>query len=125
MHIPGQRFGTGFVKSKFPTLLPTTSLADLANKDCCFRMHLLHIDPEFMSLDVKEWATIDAFKKSEVNVRAMNVFNDFGERGVKLTSDFVAVAREVQHPQNVLQAVEHDRNQQPNLRRCKRKLIPE
>ena len=76
MHIPGQRFGTGFVKPKFPTLLPTTSLADLANKDCCFRMHQLHIDPEFMSLDVKEWATIDAFKKSEVNVRATNVVND-------------------------------------------------
>ena len=55
----------------------------------------------------------------------MNVFNDFGERGVKLTSDFVAVAREVQHPQNVLQAVEHDRKQKQNLRRCKRKLIPE
>jgi hypothetical protein len=125
MHIPGQRFGTGFVKSKFPTLLPTTSLADLANKDCCFRMHQLHIDPEFMSLDVKEWATNAAFKKSEVNVRAMNVVNDCAKCGVKLTSDFVAVAREEQHLHIVLQAVEHDRNQQQNLHHCKRKLIPE
>ncbi len=49
--------------------------------------------------------------------------NDCAERGVKLTSDFVAVARKEQHLQNVLQAVEHDRNQQPNLRRCKRKLF--
>ncbi len=96
-----------------------------ANKDCWFGMHQLHIDPEFMSLDVKEWATNAAFKKSEVNVRAMNMLNDCAERGVKLTSDFVAVARKEQHLQNVLQAVEHDRNQQPNLRRCKRKLIPE
>ncbi len=125
MHIPEQRFGTGFGKPKFPTLLPTTSLADLANKDCWFGMHQLHIDPEFMSLDVTEWATNAAFKKSEVNVRAMNVVNDCAECGVKLTSDFVAVARKEQHLQNVLQAVEHDRNQQPNLRRCKRKLIPE
>ncbi|XP_010873297.2 uncharacterized protein LOC105013451 isoform X3 [Esox lucius] len=32
---------------------------------------------------------------------------------------------EVPHPQNVLQAVDHDRNQQPNLCRCKCKPIPE
>ena len=60
MHIPEQRFGTGF--GKFPTLLPTTSLANLANKDCWFGMHQLHIDPEFMSLDVKESATNAALK---------------------------------------------------------------
>ncbi len=84
MHIPEQRFGTGFGKPKFPTLLPTNSLADLANKDCWFGMHQLHIDPEFMSLDVKEWATNAMLKKSEVNVRAMNVVNDCAECGVKL-----------------------------------------
>ena len=125
MHIPEQRFGTGFGKPKFPTLLPTTSLADLVNNDCWFGMHQLHIDQEFMYLDVKERATNAAFKKSEVNVRAMNMVNDYAEHGVKLTSDFVAVARKEQHLQNVLQAVEHDRNQQPNLRRRKRKLITE
>ncbi|KAK5911943.1 hypothetical protein CesoFtcFv8_001868 [Champsocephalus esox] len=86
-------------------------------------MHQLHIDPELMSLDVNQWATNAALKKSEVNVCAMNVVNDCAERGVKLTSDFVAVARKEQHLQNVLQAVEHDRSQQPNLRHCKRKLI--
>ncbi len=36
-----------------------------------------------MSLDVKEWATNAAFKKSEVNVRAMNMVNDCAEHGVK------------------------------------------
>ncbi|KAK5901433.1 hypothetical protein CgunFtcFv8_026305 [Champsocephalus gunnari] len=53
----------------------------------------------------------------------MNVVNNCAERGVKLTSDFAAVARKEQHLQNVLQAVEHERSQQPNLRRCKRKVI--
>ncbi|KAJ8011831.1 hypothetical protein DPEC_G00062370 [Dallia pectoralis] len=43
MHIPEQCFGTGFDKPKFHTLLPTTSLADLANKDCWFG-NQLHID---------------------------------------------------------------------------------
>ena len=55
----------------------------------------------------------------------MNVVNDCAKCGVKLTSDFVAVAREEKHLHIVLQAVEHDRNQQQNLLRCKRKLTPE
>lgn len=59
----------GFGKPKFPTLWPTTSLADLANKNCWFEMHQLHIDPKCMSLDVKEWANNAAFKK----VRSMYV----------------------------------------------------
>lgn len=63
MHVPQQRFGTGFGKPKFPTLLSTTTLADLVNADCWFGMHQLRIDPAFLSLDVKEWATNAAFKK--------------------------------------------------------------
>ena len=122
MRAPQLRFGTGFGKPKFPTLSPTTSLADLANPDCWFGMHLLHIDPAFLSLDVEDWATSAAFQMGAVNVRAINVVNDCAERGVKLTSDFVAAARSEEHLQNVLQAVEHDRSKQPNLRRCKRKL---
>ena len=88
-------------------------------------MHQLHIDPAFLSLDVKEWASNAAFKKSEVNVRTMNVVNDFTEYGVKLTSDFITVSRKEQHLQNVMQAVEHDHSQQPNLHCCERKLIHE
>jgi hypothetical protein len=116
------RFGTGFGKPKFPELSPTTSLADLVNSDCWFGMRQLHIDPEFLSLNVDEWATNAAFQEGAANVRAINVVNDCAERGVKLTSDFVAAARSEEHLQNVLQAVEHDRSKQPNLRCCKRKL---
>ncbi|KAJ8373704.1 hypothetical protein SKAU_G00042840 [Synaphobranchus kaupii] len=70
----------------------------------------------------EDWATSAAFPAGAVNVRAITVVNDCAERGVKLTSDFVAAARSEQHLQNVLQAVEHDRSKQPNLRCCKRKL---
>ncbi|KAJ4930285.1 hypothetical protein JOQ06_019290 [Pogonophryne albipinna] len=122
MRAPQQRFGTGFGKPKFPVLSPTTRLADLANPDCWFGMHQLHIDPAFLSLTVEDWATSASFQAGVVNVRAINVVNDCAERGVKLTSDFVAAAKSEQHLQNVLQAVEHDRCEQPNLRRCKRKL---
>ncbi|KAJ4919083.1 hypothetical protein JOQ06_026303 [Pogonophryne albipinna] len=80
----------------------------------------LHINPAFLSLDVEEWAAREAFQMGAVNVRAINVVNDCAERGVKLTSDFVAAAGSEEHLQ--LQAVEHDRSKQPNLRHCKRKL---
>ncbi|KAJ8369049.1 hypothetical protein SKAU_G00090770 [Synaphobranchus kaupii] len=122
LRAPQLRFGTDFGKPKFPTLSPTTSLADLANPDCWFGMHQLHVDPAFLSLEVEDWATSAAFQAGAVNVRAITVVNDCAERGVKLTSDFVAAARSEQHLQNVLQAVEHDRSKQPNLRCCKRKL---
>ena len=125
MRAPQLRFGTGFGKPKFPTLSPTTSLADLANPDCWFGMHLLHIDPTFLSLDVEDWTSSAAFQTGAVNIRAINVVNDCAERGVKATSDFVAAARSEEHLQNVLQAVEHDRTQNPNLRRSKRKLDQE
>ncbi len=124
MHIPEQRFGTGFGKPKFPTLLPTTSLADLANKDCWLGCTSCTLIQNYVSR-CEGMGDQCCVQKSEVNVRAMNLVNDCAERGVKLTSDFVAVARKEQHLQNVLQAVERDRNQQPNLRRCKCKLIPE
>ena len=108
MKSPQLRFGTGFSKPKFPALSPITRLSDLANPDCWFGMHQLHIDPSFLSLSVEDWATNAAFQASALNVHAINVVNDCAERSVKLTSDFVAAARSEQHLQNVLQAVEHD-----------------
>lgn len=120
--LPQLRFGNGFGKPRFPALSPTISFADLVNSDCWFGMHQLHIDPAFLSLNVEEWATSAEFQVGAANVRAINVVNDCAERGVKLTSDFVATARSEEHLQNVLQAVEHDRSKQPNLRHCKRKL---
>jgi len=43
--------------------------------------------------------------------------NDGAERGIKLATDFVEVARSDEHFQNVLQVVEKDRKDNPNLRR--------
>ena len=119
---PQQRFGTGFGKPKFPALSPTTRLAELANSDCWFGMHQLHIDAAFLPLAVEDWDSSASYQASSANVRAINVVNDCAERGLKLTSDFVAVARSEPHLQNVLQTVEHDRSKRPNLRSGKRKL---
>ena len=93
MRAPQLHFGTGFGKPKFPVLSPATRLADLANQDCWFGMHQLQIDTAFLPLNVEDWGTSASFQAGVVNVRAINVVNDCNERGVKLTSDFVAAAK--------------------------------
>jgi hypothetical protein len=52
-------------------------------------------------------------------LEAINVINDSAERYVKLSTDFLSSARGEEHYQNVLQVVEGDRKEQPNLRKRK------
>lgn len=51
---------------------------------------------------------------------SLNVVNDCAERGVKLSSDFLAASKGEDHYQKVLQVVEKNRKQQPNLRKRKK-----
>ena len=51
----------------------------------------------------------------------MKCVNDAAERGVKLGSDFRPAAKSESHFQNVLQNVEQNRNDIPNLRKCGKK----
>ena len=115
---PLERFGTGFGKPAFPPeVTESTTLADLASPDSWHTMHVLQVDDSFFSEDVESWPSDPAYQASKANVLAINVINDCAERGVKLSSDFLSSARSEEHYQNVLQVVEHDRKQQPHLRK--------
>ena len=74
-----------------------------------------------MSHEVKVWDTNASYQAAKVNVQAINVVNDCAERGVKLSSDFLASTRHEHHYQNVLQLVKRDRKETPNLRKRKSK----
>jgi len=82
-------------------------------------MHILQLDTSFLEKDVESWPGCAAFLSSSANVLALNVINDYAERGVQLSSDFLASARTEQHYQNVLQVVEQDRQRQPNIHKRK------
>ena len=84
-------------------------------------MNILQIDDQFLTDNVDTWSQSQAYQSSLRNILAINVVNDSAERGVKLSSDFLAAAHSERHYQNVLQVVEQDRKEMPNLRR-KRKL---
>lgn len=118
---PCNRFGTGYGKPQFPeNITQSTSLAELAGSNSWFTLRILQIDHEFLADKVENWPLCAAYQSSIVSVGAINVINDTAERGVKLSSDFLGAARSERHYQNILQVVEQDRKNMPNLR--KRKL---
>ena len=115
---PQGRFGTGLGKPRFPDdLTEKTTLADFVGPDSWYLFHHLKLDWAFLVTDVQEWTNSTAYQTSWTNVEALNVVNDSAERGVKLSSDFLSAARSEDHYQNVLQVVEHNRKEKPNLRK--------
>ena len=117
---PYNRYGTGFGKPNFPqSIEESTSLSDLVTEDSWFTLRLLKVDHKFLTEEVESWPVSPAYNSSLANVAAVNVINDFAERGVKLSSDFLSAAKTERHYQNVLQVVEEDRRQRPNLRKRK------
>jgi len=117
---PQNRFGTGFGKPKFPaTVTLTTTLADFASIDSWYTFTLLQLNAEFMTEEVASWLNSAAYQASLGNLQSLNVVSNCAERGVRLSSDFLASVRGEEHYQNVLQVVEQDRREQPNLRKRK------
>lgn len=118
---PSNRFGAWFGKPTFPdNITQSTSLADLVGPNSWFMMRILQIDHQFLEERVENWAMCATYQTSKSNISAINVVNDAAERAVKLGSDFLSTAKSESHYQNVLQVVEQDRKNRPNLR--KRKL---
>ena len=78
---------------RFPeNVSQNTTRADLAGKDSWFTMNILQIDNQFLTDDVDTWSQSQAYQSSLRNILAVNVVNDSVERGVKLSSDFLAAA---------------------------------
>lgn len=80
-------------------------------------LHVLQVDVSFFSEDVESWPGDRAYQASKANVLAINVVNDCAERAVKLSTGYLSSTRNEEHYQNVLQVVEHDRREKPNLRK--------
>ncbi len=120
MSRPLQRFGTGFGKPKFPEDINlNTSLVDLLSPDSWFIFHVLKLQPDFLTKDVQDWSKMDSYKASLDNLQAINIVNDGAERGIKLSNDFLSAAKGEKQYQSVLQVVECDRKQRPDLRKNK------
>lgn len=115
--LPHNRFGSGFGKPKFPENISSeTSLGELVGQDSWFFFQVLGMNTEFLSENVDLMHGNANFQSALKNITAVNVVNDSAERGVKLSSDFLEAARQEEHYQNILQVVEKNRKEKPNLR---------
>ena len=72
---------------------------------------------DFLTSNPELWSESESYVQSKMIIESLNFVNDSAERGVRLTSDFLKAARNEAHFQNVLQVVEHNRSQKPNLRK--------
>ena len=71
---PGNRFGTGYGKPKFPADVSlSTTLANMVGPDSWFTFHALHLNPEFLTEAVASWPTRPAYQAATVNIQAINV----------------------------------------------------
>ena len=119
---PWKRLGSSFGKPKVPkNITSATSLADLVNENSnsWFTLHILQVNTDFLTEDVNDWSNSSAYQEPLANDGVINVINDCAKRGVKLSADFLCVARDEQHYQNVLQVVEQARKNMPNLKKRK------
>ena len=114
--IHNESYGSEFGKPKFPErIIQETTLTDLVGPDSRYIFHLLQLDPTFLTTDVSTWPAHQAYQEALITLECLNVTND----NVKLSTDYISSARGEEHYQNVLQVVEADRKETPNLREKK------
>lgn len=116
--VPKERFGSGFGKPKFPSVVtPSTTLADLVSADSWYTVKLLNLNLDFATFDVKDWSQCQSYETSVRNIKAINVVNDGAERAIKLSNDFINSSKSEQQYQSTLQVVSHDRKCHSNVRK--------
>ena len=88
-------------------------LSEFVGEDSWSFFHLLNINTRFLDLLGKDWPSNPQFQAEKGIVASFSVVNDGAERGVKLTHNFLYVARKEGNLQNILQVVENDRHLLP------------
>ena len=77
---------------------------------------IMKLDKDFLEKPVSSWPSDKSYLKAKTVVNSLLVVNDASERGVKLTQDFLGRAVQERKFQNLLQVVENNRREIPNLR---------
>ena len=82
----------------------------------------MKIETSFLNNPAGEWASDEFYLAAKAKVKQRLVVNDLAERGVKLTSDFLASAKIEDRFQSNLQVVECNRKKYQKLRLKKYKI---
>ena len=81
---------------------------------------LMKVDSSFLELPVRTWCDNAEYLRAKDVVDHLCVVNDAGERGVKLSQDFLSTTTTEDKYANVLQVVEDCRKRAPNLREIRK-----
>ena len=118
IQVPRSRYGNGFGKPSFPQEVTVSSkLSDFVSEDSWLLFQLLEVEGDFLKLPVSEWLDQEDYLTAAEKANAVNAVNDVAERAVKLGTDFQQAARTESHYQNIIQVVEANRQDMPNLRK--------
>lgn len=93
-------------------------LKNFVNADSWKFFSILGIDSTF--LDDASWSSRSEYAKASGFLKHLRVTNEAAERGVKLVSDFLGLAKTEGVLQDYLQVVEKNRQDMPNMRTPKR-----
>ena len=79
---------------------------------------LMNIDTQFLSTDPASWGASTAYSNAQQRVKALQVVNDFAERGVALVETYhSAHTKDEDQKQCLLQVVESHRKFYPSASR--------
>ena len=82
---------------------------------------MLKLDHSFLERHVSQWDECEFYQRCLAAVKCLNVINDSAELGVKMSSDFLEAARHEDNYQNIIQVVEHNHREMPDLRKPNKK----
>ena len=114
------RNGTDFGKPNLPRVSSDPIFLELSafvGQDTWTFFNLLKLDTSFLSHPVTDWIGLDSYKEAKIIIDNLSVVNDAAERNVKLSSDFLSVAKKENIFQTTLQIVENNRNAVPKQRK--------
>ena len=104
-----KRHGTGYGKPGFPECTESLDIQDYLGPDSIGFFTTLGLDLNFLHHDANTWEDLQSYQEARKAVKHLKVVNDAAERGVKLSADFMGVARREDRFQGILQVVENDR----------------
>lgn len=112
-----KRHGTGYGKPGFPECTESMDIQDYLGPDSIGFFTTLGLDLNFLHHEADTWEELESYQEARTAVKHLKVVNDAAERGVKLTADFMGVAKREDRFQGILQVVENDRKLVPNQRK--------
>ena len=97
--------------------MPTNVVDAASSSDVWKFFEILQISHDFLKTPSGTWSDSISYLDGLRKTTTMKVCNDCAERGVKLIQDFLPQSKKERKVQEIVQAVEKSRSDDPNIRK--------